>query len=90
MGCWMPGVGIHSDEVIVGNIGSERLMDYTVIGDTVNISRRLQESAKPGEILISAATQELVPGADVKHLGSQHLAGRTKPVDIYNLRGFAD
>jgi adenylate cyclase len=82
------GVGIHSGEVIVGNIGSERLMDYTVIGDTVNIARRLQESAKPGEILISAATRELVPSADVEHLGSQHLAGRTDPVDIYNLRGF--
>ena len=82
------GVGIHSGEAIVGNIGSERLMDYTVIGDTVNVARRLQESAKPGEILISAATREFVSDADVEHLGHKHLAGRTEPVDVYNLHDF--
>ena len=81
------GVGIQSGEVIVGNIGSERLMDYTVIGDTVNVARRLQESAKAGQILISAEVRELVPGVEAEHLGLQQFAGRTEPVDVYNLRG---
>ena len=80
------GVGIHSGEVTVGNIGSERVMDYTVIGDNVNISRRLQELARPGEILISETTYHLVPSAKVQHLGTQALAGRSEPVTIYALQ----
>jgi len=79
------GVGIHSGEVTVGNIGSERVMDYTVIGDNVNISRRLQELARPGEILISEATYQMVPQAQVQHLGTQALPGRREPVTIYSL-----
>lgn len=84
------GVGIHSGEAIVGNVGSERLMDYTVIGDTVNVARRLQETAKSGEILISSATREMVPNADVEHRGPQHLAGRTEPVEVYNLQALPE
>ncbi len=82
------GVGVHSGEAIVGNIGSERVMDYTAIGDNVNISRRLQELARPGEILISEATQQLVSAAKVKHLGTQALPGRSEPVTIYSLQDF--
>lgn len=81
------GVGIHSGEAIVGNIGSERMMDYTVIGDSVNVAKRLQELAKSGEILISAATRESVSDAKVEHMGPQQFSGRTEPVDVYNLRG---
>jgi class 3 adenylate cyclase len=81
------GIGLHSGEVIVGNIGSERVMDYTVIGDTVNVARRLQESARPGEILISGETLRRVPQARVNHLGSQAFPGRREPVQIYALQG---
>ncbi len=84
------GAGIHSGEAIVGNIGSERLMDYTVIGDTVNVARRLQESAKPGEILISDTTYQLVPQAEVEFLGPQYLHGRDSLVDVYTLLGLPD
>ncbi|MBM3145682.1 MAG: response regulator [Chloroflexi bacterium] len=84
------GAGIHSGEAIVGNIGSERLMDYTVVGDTVNVARRLQESAKPGEILISDATYRLVPEAEVGFLGPQSLHGRDGLVDVYTLLGLPD
>jgi adenylate cyclase len=84
------GVGIHSGEAIVGNIGSERLMDYTVIGDTVNIARRLQETARAGEILISSSVIKLVPNVDAERKGLQQLAGRTKPVDVYRLLGLDD
>jgi len=84
------GAGIHSGEAIVGNIGSERLMDYTVIGDTVNVARRLQESAKPGEILISDAVYQLVPDSKVEFLGPQYLQGRDSLVDVYALLGLPD
>ena len=84
------GAGIHSGDAIVGNIGSERLMDYTVIGDTVNVARRLQESAKAGEILISEATYKLVPDAEVEFLGPKHLHGRDTLVEVYSLLGLPD
>lgn len=81
------GIGVHYGEVIVGNIGSERMMDYTVIGDTVNIARRLQEAARPGEVLISAATYQMLPAFQVESIGEKFLPGRADPVVTYALKG---
>ncbi|HEV8168880.1 MAG TPA: adenylate/guanylate cyclase domain-containing protein [Pyrinomonadaceae bacterium] len=52
------GMGLHTGEVIVGYIGSERRSEYTAIGDTVNTSSRLESNALGGEILISDATAQ--------------------------------
>lgn len=82
------GIGVHMGEVIVGNIGSERMMDYTVIGDTVNVARRLQETARPGEVLISETTYQLVPNIQVDPVGEKFLPGRSTPVVVYSLKGF--
>ena len=84
------GIGVHSGEVIVGNIGSERMMDYTVIGDNVVIARRLQEIARPGEILISEDTYQNCPKAQVSHEISQCLPGRSGEVTMYALESLPE
>jgi adenylate cyclase len=77
------GVGIHSGEAIVGNIGSDRVMDYTVVGDTVNVAKRLQETALAGQTLVSQATVQMVPGLAARRLDPLVLPGRTEPVLAY-------
>ena len=54
------GIGINTGEAIVGNIGSPKRMEYTAIGDSVNLAARLQGVAKGGEIIVSEATLALV------------------------------
>jgi len=82
------GIGVHSGEAIVGNIGSERVMDYTVIGDTVNVARRLQEEAARGQILISEATYQLVrEHVLVKKMPPHVLRGRQEPIITYEVQG---
>ncbi|MCL2012167.1 MAG: adenylate/guanylate cyclase domain-containing protein [Cystobacterineae bacterium] len=53
-------MGMHSGIAVAGNIGSEKRMDYTVIGDTVNIAARLEDSAQAGQILLSETTRSLI------------------------------
>jgi class 3 adenylate cyclase len=77
------GIGLHSGEAIVGNIGSDRVMDYTVIGDTVNVAKRLQETALAGQTLVSEATVQGVPGLGARRLEPLILPGRTEPVLAY-------
>ncbi|MCX6069649.1 MAG: response regulator [Chloroflexi bacterium] len=81
------GIGIHSGEAIVGNIGSDRVMDYTVVGDTVNIAKRLQEVALAGQTLVSQATLLEVPGVAARRLEPLELPGRQEPVLAYVIEG---
>lgn len=78
--------GIHTGNAIVGNVGSENLMDFTAIGDTVNVAARLQGVADNGEILVSVpvfeATQDFVFGRTRGHLT---VKGRKEPIDSYQI-----
>jgi class 3 adenylate cyclase/tetratricopeptide (TPR) repeat protein len=81
-------LGLNAGTVIVGGVGSDLLMDYTAIGDTVNLARRLEEAAPPGGILVSEsvykATQRIFDFAPVQDL---RLKGITRPFAAYRLGG---
>ncbi len=79
------GIGLHTGEVIVGNIGSDTVMDYTVVGDVVNIAQRLQEEAWPGQVLMSQATYEAAGKPPASPLGDRHLSGRSGRVAVFSL-----
>jgi adenylate cyclase len=85
------GIGINSGKVIVGNLGSRQLFDYTVIGDQVNVGARLEGLNKYYEttIIISEQTYAHVRElACVRELDLVRVMGRTQPLRIYELRGF--
>ena len=80
------GIGINTGEGVVGNIGTADLMNYTVIGDVVNVAARLQGEARAGEVLISSTTYEQVAEqVEVEELGAIHVKGRSQPVQIYKV-----
>jgi adenylate cyclase len=81
-------IGINTGEAIVGNIGSDKRMDFTVIGDAVNVAARLQELAKEleADTLVSEATYRQVEGTfQFIALEPVVLRGRQEPTPIYRL-----
>jgi class 3 adenylate cyclase len=80
------GIGVNSGEAIVGNIGSDKRMEYTVIGDVVNVAARLEAIAQPNQVLVAEATRDLVGEAfALRKLGDRKLTGRKTETAVYAL-----
>jgi adenylate cyclase len=82
------GIGLHTGEVIFGNVGTGKKVDFTAIGDSVNLASRLEGANKEYKthIIVSDTTlEELGTGADVKPLGNIVVKGKTVPVEIFEL-----
>ncbi|MGA8534256.1 MAG: adenylate/guanylate cyclase domain-containing protein [Candidatus Tumulicola sp.] len=81
------GMGVNTGEVVMGNLGASSRMNYTVIGDNVNVAARLYNVAKGGEIIISETTyaecREIV---DVEPREPVSVKGKNQPIAIYNVR----
>jgi adenylate cyclase len=81
------GIGIDIGEVVMGAVGARHRMDFTVLGDHVNLAARLCSAAKPNQTLASAAVVRAAPGfaGTVRPLEPIRVKGKSEPIDVFEV-----
>ena len=79
------GIGVNTGQVIAGAVGGGGRLEYTVIGDAVNVASRLQSEAEGGEIVASASTIAECEGFACEPMGHRTVKGREEPVEVYRV-----
>ena len=80
------GIGISSGEVYLGNVGSERRLDFTVIGTNVNIAQRLASETNSGQILITeSVSRSIADNFTVQREGARLLRGMDQEIQVYSV-----
>ena len=80
-------IGVNSGDAVIGNVGSETRMQYTAIGDVVNVAARLETIARPQQILVTEAVKSAAgDGFDYRSLGPRQLTGRKEPIHLFEVQ----
>ncbi|HXF36241.1 MAG TPA: adenylate/guanylate cyclase domain-containing protein [Actinomycetota bacterium] len=81
------GIGVNTGLVIAGTVGGGGRLEYTVVGDAVNVASRLQAEAEGGEIVAAASTVRAAPAVRAEPAGVRHVRGREEPVEVHRVLG---
>ncbi len=82
------GVGIHYGDAVLGWIGTEKRLEFTAIGDSINTAKRIQENAGKNQILLSSTVYERVKDeVDVRPCPPLSVKGKAQPLEVYELMG---
>jgi class 3 adenylate cyclase/DNA-binding NarL/FixJ family response regulator len=79
------GIGVNTGQVIAGTVGGGGRLEYTVVGDAVNVASRLQAEAEGGEIVTTDTTVVAAPDIACEPIGSRQVKGREEPVQVFRV-----
>ena len=80
------GIGVNTGPAIAGYLGTEERVEYTVLGDAVNVAQRLQEQARPNRVFVGAATRQAIDAnLNFRSVGQVELRGRTEPIETFEV-----
>jgi class 3 adenylate cyclase/tetratricopeptide (TPR) repeat protein len=81
-------VGIHTGNVVLGTLGNDLRIEFKAVGDTVNLTARLQQLAEPGSTFVSDKIYQLTEGLfRFENLGEQFVKGKSQPISVYRVLG---